>query len=156
MLIAIYKTGSSLILENYNDIDYIYYFDNNKDRIEALARNHKNGKNDNHFRLISSEPKIILGCYIYPYMELVKGEEILALKDFNLRDHKKEYVELLKKYVPVMQNGDKRWYHILIAYYIFKEDSWQEHLDEIQTVHDEGISPELKTTILKYFKIEEE
>lgn len=155
MLRSVYRTGSSLILDKSNDKDYIYYYDTVAERKKALIKN-RNHDNDLKFRVFGSEPKIFLGCYIYPYMELVQGEEIPEFKTFNLLDHKREYVDLLKKYIPDMLDVDKRWYHILIAYYIFKKDNFQDHLDQIQSVHDNGITPELKNTLLKYFKIEEE
>ena len=151
MLRAVYRTGSSLFLKNCGDVDYVYYYDTAQERKKAVIRD-KNDTADNHHKLYGNATSIILGCYVYPYMELVKGEEIPALKDFNLREHKEEYKELLKKYVPLMRNDDKRWYHILIAYYIFKENSWQEHLDEIQSVHDNGISADLRSKLEGYFK----
>ena len=143
---AIYKTGSQCILPNSNDKDYCYYFDTNEERLQALERNHDHEK-DIHFVLWSNRLRIFLGCYIYPFMEYVEGEEIQEFATFNICEHKKEYKELALKYIDVMKDDSKKWYHILIACYMFernKNSIVKAQKQTAQQVHDNGITKELK------------
>ena len=148
---AIYKTGSQCILPSSNDNDYCYYFDTNEERVQALERNH-NHDIDIHFVLWSNRLRIFLGCYIYPFMEYVEGEEIQEFATFNICEHKQEYKEIALKHISYIKDEDKNWYHILIACYMFernKNSITKAQKEKAQTVHDEGITKELKDYCLK-------
>lgn len=155
MLRAVYKTGSSLILPNPKDIDYICYYDTNEERIKALAKN-RNIEANNHFRVFGSEPKIFLGCYIYPYMEKVQGEDI-DFKSFNLFDSetKSKYIELLRKYASCLPNENKKWYHIYIAVSIYengKNKLTKKQIATAQKIHDKGVDEEMKQYLFDYLQ----
>lgn len=146
MLRAIYKGGSCVLLKNYNDIDYFYYYDNRVERVCAV-RNNKDHKVNNHYRLWEKRLKIFLGCWSYPYEEKVDGEEIVEFKDFNICDHKQEYKACVLPLTNIFKDNDKRWYHILIACYMFenkKHHITKKQLEIVQKVHDEGITKDLK------------
>ena len=121
MLRAIYKCGSACILPTPKDEDYIYYYDTNEERLEALKKNH-NHSVDNHYRIWGSEPKVFLGCHIYPFMEKVEGDDI-DFQAFNIFDEntKKQYFDVIKKYIEFLPKENKKWYHIVIAYYMYKK-----------------------------------
>lgn len=156
MLRAIYKTGSSLILPKPKDIDTVYYYDNNLERLEALKR-YKHKKEDIHFRIFNNEPYVFLGCYIYHFMELIEGEENLKFKDFSIFNND-EYLKCLKKYYDFLPDKNKKWYHIIIAMYLYKNNEYKltkQQIEVAQFVHDNGITPELKQEIKEYFKWEE-
>ena len=146
MLKSIYKTGSSLILSNPNDEDLIYYYETNEERLEALVNNQNHFVNI-HFRVFGSEPRIFLGCYIYPFMKHIEGDKIDDFITFNICEHKKEYKEIAMKFIEKAFDIDKRWYHILIACYMFENNEnaiTEEQREVAKLVHDEGITKELK------------
>ena len=152
MRVAIYKCGSSLILNNPNDDDLVYYYNSDYERKEALAKNRERDK-DIKFRLVSEATKVFIGCWAYPLMELVEGDEIKKLKDFDLKDHKEEYIALVKKYVEWLPKTDKRWYHILIGVYMLKNGKMKltkTQLEYVQKTHNEGISDKLYANIIDY------
>lgn len=148
MLRCIYKTGSQCFLPKSNDKDYLYYYDTNDERKEALRKN-RNHTDDIHFRTIGNDPRVFLGCYIYHWVELVEGEEIEAFKTFSIfnEEVKSKYVPLLKSYAQFLKDTDKAWYHILTACYLYVRGKYQltkTELNKIQSVHDSGITKELK------------
>lgn len=146
MLKSVYRGGSSVILDRPNDIDYFYYFDDVEEKRQAFAINHDK-KHDNHFRVWKDECLIFLGCYAYPFMELVEGEEIKSFKKFNICEHKSEYKKLALNMINIIKDTNKKWYHILTACYMFTNENntlTDEQREIIQKVHDEGITEELK------------
>lgn len=152
MIRAVYKAGSSCILPKPKDEDYIYYCDNAEERRRLLIENTDHSV-DKHFRVWGSEPKVFLGCYIYPFMQLVEGEKIEGIETFSIFDEtiKTQYVELLKETAKRLENKSKKWYHILIACYMFKNEKMeltQEQIKKVQEVHDNGITDYLKKTCL--------
>ena len=158
MLRSIYKSGSSVILPKPKDIDLIYYYNTNKERLEAL-QNYKRGNEDVHFRVFGDEPKIFLGCYIYHYMEFVEGERIEEFTNFSIfnNDIKEKYLECLKKHYNSLPDKHKKWYHIVIAYFLYKNGKYeltQKELEIAQFIHDNGITKELKSEIGDYFEWE--
>lgn len=153
MLKAIYKTGSSIFLEAPKDKDFVLYFETEEERREALIHD-QNHEVDNHYCLIEKATKTRLGCYIYPMMELVEGEEIEALKNYNFLEHKEEYMALVKPYVAKMSKTDKRWYHLVVAYYMFsgeKTKLTKAQLEVVQNTHDKGISDNMYNKVVDYF-----
>ena len=150
MLRAVYKGGSSILLNQHNDEDYFYYYETKEERRKALIYNKDHSK-DNHYRLWGSEPKVFLGCWAYPFMELVEGEEIEGIKDFSIFDHRLEIKTLLLRHISYFQDSWKQWYHILILCYMFKNGKMeltQAQLTKVQQVHDNGITEYLKTFCL--------
>ena len=148
---AKYIGGSSLFLKHYNDIDYFYYYASDKSMKKALVEN-QDHEHDIHFINMKKEPHVFLGCYAYPFMQHVEGEEIEAFKTFSIFDHKKEYVEKLKWYASVLPDSHKKWYHILIACYMFQNGKMElsaDQIEQVQQVHDNGISKELKDYCFK-------
>ena len=146
MLKSIYKGGSSVVLSKPNDVDYFCYYDTVEERREAVIKN-KDHTKDVHCKLWDNRLNIFLGCYAYRFMELIEGEEIKEFKTFNICDHKEEYIEKAKRYVETMKDNDKRWYHIVIACYMFesgKNKLLVKQKKVAQEVHDNGITPELK------------
>lgn len=141
MLKATYRTGSSLILPNSNDNDVVFFYETKEERREALIKHKHSDEIDAHFDYIRPL-KVFLGCYIYHFMELVEGED-LHLNDFSIFEHQEEYMELLKWYAERLSKKNKRWYHILTAYYMFKNNSYdltEPQLKAIQSAHDKGIT----------------
>ena len=143
---AVYKSGSACILPNSNDVDYIYYYETSEERVDALIHNHDRSV-DKNFVLWQNRLRVFLGCYIYPFMEHISGEEIPEFKDFNICDHKTEYKEIALRYISVLEDSSKTWYHILIACYMFdrgKNSLTKTQIKKVQEVHDSGITNELK------------
>lgn len=141
MLKAKYTTGSSLILKKPNDQDFVYFYETKEEKREALIKHRHEENIDVHFDYVRPL-KVFLGCYIYHFMELVEGED-LHLAGFSIFDHKDEYMELLKWYASWLPKDNKRWYHILTAYYMFKNNSYdltEAQLKAIQSTHDKGIT----------------
>lgn len=146
MLKAVYKTGSSCLLSNSNDVDYLYYYETNEERLEAIKKS-KHDDINKHYKLWDKKLDVFLGCYIYPFMEHIEGEEVEEFKTFNICDHKKEYKEIALKYISFLKDDSKEWYHILTACYMFernKNSLTKTQLKQIQSVHDNGITEELK------------
>ena len=153
MLRAIYKTGSSIFLKNNRDVDYLYIYDTVQEKRKA-SKCKPSEDIDKHFIAMPDILRIRLGCYIYPTMELVEGEEIKELKEFNILEHFEEYKELVNYYIDSLINKDKRWYHIAVAYYMFNNNSLslnEEQIKIIQYIHDNDISEEQKEKIKEYF-----
>lgn len=152
MLRAKYVGGSSLFLDNPNDIDYFYYYDTHEERIEGVINN-KERVIDIHFVEIANATKIRLDCYTYPFMKLIEGDEIEELKKFSIFKHEDEYKDLLRKYVFKLNKDCKLWYHILIAVYMFENRKMKltkAQLKNVQKVHDEKcINDELYNYIVE-------
>ncbi len=150
MLISVYETGSKCILPHFCDEDFVFYYETKEEALEALRKNH-NRDADIHFDVFGEEPKVFLGCYIYPYMKLVKGQKknFDSFSIFNT-DTKRKYINLLKKYVAWLKNDSKLWYHIVIAYYLFKKNKYslsEEEIQNAQFIHDNGITEQFKNKI---------
>lgn len=101
MVKSVYKGGSSVVLPNPSDIDYFYYYKTNKERVKALENNSDHTV-DNHYKMWGKRLNIFLGCYAYPFMEHISGEEIPEFKEFNVCEHKEEYIEKAKFFVENM------------------------------------------------------
>ena len=141
MLKAKYTAGSSLILKKPNDQDQVWFYETKEERLKALIKHIHQDDIDVHFDYVRPL-KVFLGCYCYHFMELIEGED-LHLADFSIFDHKDEYMELLKWYATRLSKDNKRWYHILTAYYMFKNNSYdltEPQLKAIQSTHDKGIT----------------
>lgn len=154
MFRAKYKCGSSLILPNPNDDDYVYYYDTNEERLEAL-RNNLNHSVDNHYCIFNEAKRIRLFCYIYPQLEHIEGEEI-DFKSFSIFDEdvKREYIALLKKNIAHLPKENKRWYHIVIAYFMYKNGEMKlttQQKEVAQNTHDKGISENMYNKMVDYF-----
>ena len=145
MLRAIYKSGSACILPNNNDIDYIYYYDTNDERREALIKNKVRDK-DIHFECLKNAKNVFLCCYLYPFMEHIEGEEI-DFSDFSIfnEDIKAQYIPLLKRYAERLDRESKLWYHIFIAVKMYQKGGIKlskNVLETAQKIHDNGIDNE--------------
>lgn len=138
---AIYKTGSSLLLKNSNDNDFVFFYETKEEARQALIEFKRDYDGCVHFDYVRPL-KVFLGCYIYHFMELIEGED-LHLADFSIFDHKEEYMTLLKKYAELLPQDSKNWYHILIACYMYKNGSYdltEAQLSAVQRTHDKGIT----------------
>lgn len=141
MLKARYTTGSSLLLEKHNDIDEVWFYESKEEKNNALAKYRPQEGIDVHFDYVRPL-KVFLGCYSYHYMKLIEGED-LHLDEFNIFDHEEEYKELLRRYVSWLPLESKKWYHIITAYYLFKNKNYdltEAQLKVIQSTHDKGIT----------------
>jgi len=150
---AIYKTGSSLLLENYHDIDEVWFFETREEKLEAVKTLPHEKDRDVHCDYIRPL-KVFLACYLYHYMQLIEGED-LHLDEFSIFDHKDEYIALLKRYVSWLPRDRKKWYHILTAVYLLKKGEYKltkTQLNNIQNTHDNGISDKLYNYIIDYLK----
>ena len=143
MLKAKYTTGSSLLLNNPRDIDEVWFYETKEECDKARVTRGLGEKDINvHYSYVGREPMVFLGCYSYHYMKLIEGED-LHLDEFNIFDHEEEYKELLKRYASWLPQESKRWYHIITAYYLFKNKSYdltEAQLKVIQSTHDKGIT----------------
>ena len=140
MLRAIYYCGSVVILKNPRDVDIVYIYDTVEEIREALKHKPHDSEFNLHYELAT--PKVFLGCYAYHYMKRIEGE-VMELEQFSIFDHKDEYVLLLKQYADWLDHTDKKWYHILTACYIYKNNSYdltETQLKAIQSTHDNGIT----------------
>lgn len=148
--IAIYKTGSSCILEKSNDNDLVYFYATKEEAREALIKYRHTEKADVHFAPISSVQKVFLGCYILPFMVKVSGEDIDL--SFNFLQHKEEYIELLKQYLN-MRKQSKLWYHIYIAVRMLEKGKRtlnKSEKEKAQSIHDNGIDDETFNYVFDY------
>ena len=144
---ATYKTGSGVLLENSHDIDYVYYFDTIEEIREAREKRNQKDGICKHYCLWEKKTRVNIGCYIYPFMEHIEGDESDDFKNFNICDHKHEYKEVALPYINFLKDDCKEWYHILTACYMFernKNSVTKTQLKKIQSVHDKGITKELK------------
>lgn len=152
MLKAKYRTGSSLILDKPNDQDFVYFYETKEEKREALIKYRHEENIDVHFDYIRPL-KVFLGCYIYPFMELVEGEEIEEIKNFNFLEHKDEYIALVRKYIEWLPRESKRWYHIYLGISFLDKGSMElteEQRENAQSIHDNGINCELYNYIIDY------
>ena len=150
---AKYKTGSTLFFEG-NDIDYVIFCDSKEEREELISRYRRKKDECLHFRLADKPTPIILGCYSNPYCELVEGEEMPELKEFNILEHKEEYKRLANRFINHLKDTDKEWYHIVASYFLFLQNKTKLSKEEIKImkqVHNNGITPELKKELEEYF-----
>ena len=153
MIRAIYKCGSSLILPKPKDQDYVYYVDTAFERKMMLIKNHDHSV-DNHYKLFENAKKVFLGCYIYPFMEKVEGEDI-DFASFNMfeEETKAKYIALLKKYASWLPKENKWWYHIYIAVKMYdkgKINLTKTELNTAQKIHDNGIDDANYQYIIDY------
>lgn len=158
MLKAIYKTGSSLLLDKTNDKDLVYFYETKEEKREALIKYKHDANADVHFDYVRPL-KVFLGCYIYHFMVKVKGTN-LHLDKFDIFNEqtKAEYIELLKNYASWLPKESKKWYHILVACYMYKNGSYdltEAQLEAVQRTHDKGITDAKYNYCLKQLGIEE-
>lgn len=154
-MVSKYKGGSSVVLPNPRDEDIFCYFNTNDERKSALIYNHDHSK-DFHFRLKSTAKGIFVGCYVYPYMELLEGED-LKFDEFDVCDFKKEYARCLYNYIVAWQEKDlknKYWYHIYLGYCALKNGKGKRFTDaqkeKAQSIHDKGITKTQLKNIFDY------
>lgn len=105
MIRSIYKTGSQCILFHPHDKDFIIYCDTNEE-INQLKNQNKDIERDNHYTTLEKGKQcdIYIGCYIYPFMELIYGEEIKELKNFSIFDHKSEIKAMLLSHLEYIRD----------------------------------------------------
>ena len=142
MLRAVYITGSWCFLKNARDIDVVYVYDTKEEAKEALKNSKKDHRYCEHWEGLDEMPRIYLGCYIYPFRKLIRGED-LHFEQYSIFDFKEEYLALLKKYAEWLPKENKWWYHILTACYMFENGSYElteKQLEAIQRAHDKGIT----------------
>ena len=152
MLKAKYITGSSLILNKSNDQDFVYFYETKEEKREALIKHRRKENIDVHFDYVRPL-KVFLGCYIYHFMELVEGEEIEDIKNFNFLEHKDEYIALVRKYIEWLPRESKRWYHIYLGISMLDRGTMEltdEQRENAQSIHDNGINDELYDYIIDY------
>ena len=154
-IISMYKGGSKIILPNASDEDIICYVENDEDRVYCVIHNHEHEK-DYHFVCKDNATSLILGAYAYPYMELIKGED-LGLDKFDVHDYEVEYAERLLRFVERNKDRNleiKTWYHIYLGYCALKNDRGKKftkaQIDKAQEIHDKGISKTLVKNIFDY------
>ena len=153
--IAIYKGGSSVILPNPKDEDIFCFYETKQDRLHALIHNHDHSK-DYHFRLKSTAKVLFIGCYSYPYLEKISGED-LGFDKFDIHDCEKEYAKLLLDYINTWKEKgleNKHWYHIYLGYYSLKngrgEKFSESQIKKAQEIHDKGITKTMLKNIFDY------
>ena len=132
----------SVILPNARDEDIFYYYSTNEERRQALIEN-KDHSVDKHYKVWDKRLHIFYGCYIYPYMQHLRGEAINEFKTFNICEHKEEYKECVKNFMEITDKKRKGWYHIYIACMMFengKNEISDEQKAKAQKVHDNGIT----------------
>ena len=152
-VISIYKGGSGVILKNPNDEDIFCYTENREDRLYALTHNHDHTK-DYHFVEKSRAKKIFFGCYAYPYMEHLEGED-LGLDKFDIHDHELEYADYLLKYINHYKDRgltNKHWYHVYLGCCALKNkgEFTETQINKAQKIHDSGISEKDLNNIIDY------
>ena len=153
MFRAKYKTGSECILPKHNDNDFLLIYDTREEGKEALIHN-RDHSYDWHYDSLDRMPKVFLGCYIYPFMQYIEGEHLECIEQFSIFEHEQEYKDLLVSYFRWLPIKHKWWYHIVIAYFMFKKGEMsltEEEREIAQETHDNGISKELFTVVVEYF-----
>ena len=151
MIISSYKGGSSVILPKHKDIDIFNYYETKEEALEELRQCNDHSV-DYHFLHYEKRLHIFIGCYAYPFMEHISGQEITEFKLFNICEHKEEYKKVADFFIKHAENIDKRWYHLVIACFMFqngKNEITEEQKEIAQSVHDNGISDKLKKFIKK-------
>lgn len=148
--IAIYKGGSSLFLENHNDIDFIYVYETNKERLNGVRQCQKTPTKDIHCATLDKmQNQLFLGAYSLPYLVLVSGEDLM-LNNHRIFERQKEYANLLLDYASFLPRESKKWYQVLLGTYCLKnginKDFTKTQIKNAQKVHDNGIND----TLYKY------
>ena len=97
-----------------------------------------------------------MGCYAYPFMQHISGEQITEFENFSILDEtiRPQYIEVVKKNLTCIPRKSKRWYHIVIAYYIFKNGEMKlttQQKEVVQNTHDKGISDTMYNKVVDYF-----
>ena len=152
MLKAIYKTGSSLLLKNNRDVDYVHFYETKKEQNANIPKTPRDKEHNTHCDYVRPLKPFIY-CYLWHFMELIEGED-LHLKDFNMfeEQNKKEYYQLLKVYVRGLKPNSKKWYHVLIICFLYQNGKYElteEQLTKVQNAHDNGISEDDREWCLK-------
>lgn len=152
MLKAIYKTGSSLLLKNNRDVDFVHFYETKKECIKEAMHTRFSKEHNIHYDVVRPlEP--FLYCYLWHFMEHVEGED-LHLEKFNMfeQNNKVKYIELLKNYAKGFKPSDKKWYHVLAVCYMYTNGKYEltkEQLAKVQEIHDNGSNEEMCESILK-------
>lgn len=148
--VAIYSTGSSLILDDYNDIDIVLYYDTKKEAREALERCPIHPKNyDLHFD--SKEEKFFVASYIYYFMRKLAGKDLNFT--YNILEHKQEYKKLLLYTAQKLPKNRKSWYKIAMGTFILTENKYEiseENKKIVEKIHkNRGIDDKTKELLLQ-------
>lgn len=149
--LAIYRCGSSVLLKRPNDIDLVFYYANEEDLKMGKATTPRDIGYCLHFDTAS--PKPYIHAYSYHFMEKIDGQDIDL--NYDIFEHEEEYKAVLRTRASCMPKFWKKWYHILTAVYMYDNGSYdltEEQLDNIQNVHDNGISEELYTYCIEKLK----
>lgn len=149
---AIYRVGSSLLLENHKDVDYLYIYERQSDLDKAKKILTHKIEADNHCRLKKDvESNLYIYSYLHHFWEKVKGRKV---EPYSIYDHDKEYANLLLESAKSMVN-QKHWYHIYLGYCALKNGKDKEftntQIKKAQKIHDERkIDEEDKKIIFDY------
>ena len=142
MLKAKYKTGSTLLLKNERDVDYVYFYETEEERNEEYKKYEHTKGTDIHYDFVGNR-QMKMWFYLYGFMKLEEGED-LHLEQYNMFDEttKVEYVGVLKELANRINPKHKWWYHILTAYYLYQNGKYEltkEQIKHIQQAHDKPI-----------------
>ena len=155
LVIAVYKTGSSVVpwIENEHDTDYVIFV---KDTRDKRIRNIYKEKQENEcFICTTVEKKQNPRIFSYErYFEQIQYGDFVENEGYFIFDHKDEYKQCL------VDNGlgkpyDTRfkfWYHILTGIYLLDNGEYEltdEQIANVRLCYDKQMSQEIYDYIQK-------
>lgn len=154
--VAIYETGSSVILPSHHDTDLLLVFKTKQDMLNGIRYAPHYTGYDLHFAHMNNINKVFVGAYVYPYMVRRCGRSVEF--NYNILENKEEYMNCLSKSFEICDKikTTKKWYHIVIGYYILLNNSYD--LTSVQkemaylVYKNQEIPEELRTDIFNFLK----
>ena len=140
MLVAKYKTGSSLYLTNTRDNDFLCFYET-----DSECHSHPRGDGCAYSSIEREQNRHWFSPYRYLRndMELIEGEDIRSELPNIYGDFAAQYKSQVRAFLLNLNKEDKLWYHILAIVYIYTcgyqsvHEFTEPQLNEIQKIHDE-------------------
>ena len=155
LVIAVYKTGSSVVpwIENEHDTDYVIFVKDTRDK--RIREIYKEKQENECFICTTVEKKQNPRIFSYErYFEQIQYGDFVESEGYFIFDHEDEYKQCLvdKGLGKPYDTRFKFWYHILTSIYLLDNGEYElteEQIVNVRLCHDKKMTQEIYDYIQK-------
>lgn len=155
LVIAVYKTGSSVLpwIENEHDTDYVIFVKDTRDK--RIRDIYKEKQKDECFLCTTGDKKLNPRIFSYErYFEQIQCGDFVESEGYFIFDHVDEYKKCLVDNALgyPCRTQFKFWYHILTGIYLLDNGEYElteEQIANVRLCHDKKMTQEIYDYIQK-------